>query len=77
MVGPHDEAHEAQEDQGVDHHPVAPERLARVVRHDLGHDSHRRENEDINLRMGQEPEEVLPEERRPAPSNVQQFAANH
>ena len=47
----------------VDHRAVAPERLARVVRDDLGDDAHRRQDQHVDLGMREEPEQVLPEQR--------------
>ena len=63
VVGPDDERHEAEEDERVDHRTIAPQRLPRVVRDDLGHDSHPGKDQDVDFRVRQEPEQVLPEER--------------
>ena len=52
VVGPHDEGHEAEEDDRGDEHAIAPDRLPRVVGDDLAHDAHRREDEDVDLRDG-------------------------
>ena len=51
VVRPDDERHEAEEQRRIDHGPVAPERLARVVRDDLGDDAHRRQDQHIHLRV--------------------------
>ena len=55
----------------VDHRAVAPQRLARVVRDDLGDDAHGRQDQDVDLRVGQEPEQVLPEERVAAAGDLE------
>ena len=52
-----------EEDQRVDHRAVAPERLAGVVGDHLGHDAHRRQDQHVDLGVGEEPEQVLPEQR--------------
>ena len=59
---------------GVDQRAVAPQRLTRVVRDDLGHDAHRRQDEHVHLRMRQEPEQVLPEQRIPAAGDRERLA---
>src|SRR3712207_7200647 len=46
-----------------DHERVAEERLAREDGQHLGDDPHRRQDEDVHLRVAEEPEEVLPEDR--------------
>src|SRR5215203_285028 len=63
MVRPDAETEEGDGSGGIDHHRVAEERLARKDRKDLGHDAERRQNQDINLRMSEDPEEMLPKER--------------
>src|SRR5580765_2148689 len=67
-MGPDDERHEAEEDHRVDEGLVAPERLACVVRNDLGDNPEGREYQNIDFRVRQEPEEMLPEERIAAPA---------
>ena len=53
-------------EQRVDHHAVAPQRLARVVGDDLRDDAHRRKDQDVDLGMTEEPEQVLPQQRAAA-----------
>ena len=71
VVCPDDERHEADEDHRVDHRPVAPQRLADIVGDDLGDDAHGRQDQHVNLGMGQEPEQVLPEQRAAAAGDLQ------
>ena len=63
VVRPHDERHEAEEHHRVDHRAIAPQRLARVVRDDLGDDAHRRKDQHVHLGVREEPEQVLPQQR--------------
>ena len=76
VVRPDDERHEAEEDDRVDHRTVAPQGLARVVRDDLRHDTQRRKDQDVDFRVRQEPEQVLPEERVASASDVEDLAAD-
>ncbi len=76
VVRPHDERHEAEEDERVDHRTVAPQGLPRVVRDDLGHDAHRRKDQHVHFRVRQEPEQVLPEERVAAAGPGEDLAAD-
>ncbi len=70
MVGPHDETQETEDHDGPDHGPVAPERLARVDRNDLSHTGDRGQEQDVDLRVSQEPEEVLIKERTASPGSL-------
>ena len=60
-----------------DHRLVAPQRLARVVGDDLRHDSHRRQDQHVNLGMRKEPEEVLPQQRVAAAGIGERLTADH
>ena len=60
---PHHERHESEKHDCADERLVTPQRFARVVGDDLRDDSHRRKNQHVHLRMGEEPEEVLPQNR--------------
>jgi hypothetical protein len=55
---------------GEDQRFVTPERLASVVRDDLGHDAHARKNEHVNFRMPEEPKQMLPEKRTAPAADV-------
>ena len=47
-----------------EHHERIPEqRLARERGQNLGDDAHRRQDQDVDLRMAEQPEHMLPEER--------------
>ena len=63
VVAPHAEAEEADEDAGVDDDRRAEERLAREGRQHLGDDAQRRQDQDVDLGVAEDPEEVLPEQR--------------
>ena len=52
-------------EQREDHRAVAEDRLAREDRHDLGHDAERRQDQDVDLGMAEEPEQVLPQDGSP------------
>ena len=47
----------------ADHRAVAPQRPPRVVGDHLGDDADRREDQDVDLRVAEKPEQVLPEQR--------------
>ena len=64
-MAPHDESKEPQYTNCVNHGFVTKNRLARENRKNFRGESHRRKNQDINLRMSKEPEKVLPENRLP------------
>ena len=75
-MGPDDERQEAQHEQGVDHQPVAPERLPDVRGDDFRDDAHRRQHQDIHLGMGEEPEQVLPEQHVAVSGDLDPFPAD-
>ena len=62
-MGPDDERHESEKDDRVHHRAIAPQRLPRVVGDDLGHDTHRGQDEHVDLGMREKPEQVLPQNR--------------
>ena len=76
VVRPDDEREEADRQDGIDQGLVAPERLARVVGDDLGDDAHRRQDQHIDLRVRQEPEQVLPQQRAAAAADVGEVPAD-
>ena len=63
VVRPHAPPHEADEDAREDHRGVAEEGLAAEDRKDLRDDAHGGQDQDVHLRMAEQPEQVLPEER--------------
>src|SRR6185312_8372947 len=63
MVRPYTEAEEGDQDEGVHHHRIAEQRLARERRHDFGYEAERRQDQDVDLGVSEQPEEVLPEKR--------------
>ena len=60
---PDAEAEEGDRGEGVDHDRVAEERLAREDRDDLRDDAEGRQDQNVDLRVTEDPEEVLPEQR--------------
>src|SRR5437867_1928989 len=60
---PDDERHEPEEDKRVYHRFVSPQRLTGIVRYYFCDNSHSRQDQHVHLRMSEEPEEVLPEQR--------------
>jgi hypothetical protein len=63
VVGPHPPAHEPDGDARGDHERVAEDRLAAEDRDDLRHDPEGREDQDVDLRVTEDPEQVLPQQR--------------
>ena len=63
MVGPHAPAHEADGDAREHHERVAEDRLAGEHRDDLGHDAEGGQDQDVDLRVPEDPEQVLPQQR--------------
>ena len=56
----------AMRDHRERHRAVAEDGLAREDREDVGGDAHGGQDQDVDLGVAEEPEEVLPEERRAA-----------
>ncbi len=65
VMTPDHEAEEADDRAREDDDRVAEQRLARERRQDLGDDAHRGQDQDVDLRMAEDPEKVLPEDRLP------------
>ena len=65
MVTPYDEAQETDSQDGTDHGLVTKDGLACVGRDDLGADAQCRQQYDVDLRVAQEPEQVLVQNGRP------------
>ena len=63
---PDDERQKSDHQHGKDQRFVTPERLARIVCQNFGDDPERGQNQHVNLRMPEEPEQVLPQKRTPA-----------
>ena len=60
MVTPHRPAHYADDDAGKDHDRIAEQRLAGESGQHFGDNAHRRQNQDIDLRVTEHPEQMLP-----------------
>ena len=72
VVGPDAPAHEADGRAGEDHERVAEQRLAAEDREHLGHDAEAGQDEDVDLRVPEDPEQVLPQERVRAGLHVEE-----
>ena len=59
MVGPNDESDDADGDHGVGHAEISEDGLAGEGRHDLTDHAERRQDEDVDLGMAEEPEQML------------------
>ena len=66
VMAPDHEAEEADGQHRVHHGAVAEDRLARERRQHLRSHAHPGQDRDVNLGMPEEPEQVLPEQRRAA-----------
>ena len=64
VVGPHRDRQRADADGGEDQALVAEQRFTAEDRQDLGDDPEERQGDDVDLGMAEEPEQVLPEDRR-------------
>ena len=74
---PDDEGEKTEDEHGEDERLVTPERLTRIVRENFGDDAHAGQDQHVNFRMAEEPEEVLPQERTAAAADVQRRAVNN
>src|ERR1019366_4695235 len=75
VVRPHAEADKADADGGGDHRRIAEDGLARKDGDDLVGKREGRQNEDVNLRMPEYPEEVHPEHRGAAGLRIEEVRA--
>ena len=75
MVRPHAHAHERNTHRGGDHHRVAEDRLPGEDRNDLRHERERRDDQDVDFRVAEDPEEMHPERGRPTGLRVEEMAA--
>src|SRR5258707_14241080 len=62
MMAPDDETESADGHQREDHRLIPENRFTRKHRDDFGNHAHGRQDEDVDLRMPEEPEKVLPEQ---------------
>ena len=66
VVRPHDEAQAADGHDRPHHHPVAEDIFPRMDADQVGDDAERRQGYDVDLRMTEEPEQVLEQDRAAA-----------
>src|SRR5215467_8281812 len=65
-MAPNEEAQQADCEYGVNHHPVTEYRFARKRRQDLRGQTHSGDYGDVDLGVTEEPEQMLPQDRRAA-----------
>src|SRR5215831_5513807 len=65
-MSPNQQPQKRNRKRGNDHRCASKNRPAREIRNHLRNDPHARQNRDVNLRMPEEPEKVLPKQRRSA-----------
>jgi hypothetical protein len=75
VVGPHDEADQADGDHGIGHAEIAEHRLAREGGDDLADDAEARQDHDVDFGVAEEPEQVLVEDRVTAASRIEERRA--
>ena len=75
-MAPNHEAEKPDRAHRIDHRLIAEDGLARKRRDNMRRNAHARKNRDVDLRMAEEPEEVLPQQRRAA-SVVDELVAHH
>src|SRR5260370_19455091 len=75
VMRPHAQADEPDRARCRDHHAVAENHLAREDRDYLGGESESGNDQDINFGMAEDPEEVLPQYRRPSRLSVEEVSA--
>ena len=63
VVRPHDEADAADGDHGIGHAEIAEHRLLREGRDDLADHAEARQDQDVDFRVAEEPEQVLEQDR--------------
>ena len=73
------DAHADEHDRhrGGGHEFVAEQHLAAEDRNDFGNHPERRQNENVNLRMAEEPKQMLPHVGRAAVLRVEKLCAQH
>ena len=75
-MSPNDPPEKSDADDGEHHRVIAEHGLARSVRDDVRHHPHRRNDEDVHLRVPEIPEQVLPQNRLAAVGKVEEVGAN-
>ena len=60
-MGPDNEGKKTEDESGEDERFVTPERFARIVGENFGHDAHAGQNQHIHFRVTEEPKQMLPQ----------------
>src|SRR2546421_7779463 len=71
MVRPDDERQKANHQHRENERFVTPERLARIVGQNFGDDSERGQDQYVNFRVTEKPEQVLPQKRTATAADVE------
>ena len=77
VVRPHAEPEEGDQDAGVDDHRIPEQRLPREGRNDVRDDAEGRQNQDVDLRVTEDPEQVLPEHGVASPRRLEEERPEH
>ena len=72
---PNAEANEPDGDHGADHRDAAENRFARENRNDLGQHGETREDQDVDFRVAEDPEKMLPQNGRSAGLRIEEVGA--
>ena len=75
MMCPHAETDEADRDRGRHHRRITKDRLAREDGDDLVDERERRQHQDVDLRVTEDPEEVHPQNGRAAGLGIEEVRA--
>ena len=73
VVRPNAQAHEGDADRGPDHNGIPENRFARKYRNDFGHEGEARNNQDVDFRVAEYPEEMHPDRGRAARLGVEEM----
>jgi hypothetical protein len=76
-VSPHAKAEEGDQNARVHDERVSEERFPREHRDDLRHDAESREEQDVDFRVPEDPEQVLPEQHVSARQRIEEQRAEH
>src|SRR5687767_427474 len=74
---PDNKRHKADEDDRKDHGLISADWFTGIVGDNFSNDTHRRQDENINFRMSQEPEQMLPKKRVAPSAHIQRLSADH
>ena len=70
VMRPHDERQESDHEHRKNQRFVTPERFARIIGQNFCHNAECRQNQHVNLRVAEEPEQMLPQKRAAAAADI-------